>query len=465
MDPVPDLAPAPATSATVTRRLARFIESVTATELAPDVAELASLHLLDTIASIVACRDLRAGEAARTYAAAGGHGDVPILGSTDRASLLDATFASAIVAHGAEINDFCPSAFVQPGPGVVSTALCVGLDRDRTGAEVLRAIAAGYEVACRTPKAIGIDTLRAHGVACHSVGALFGVATTTGALLGFDDRHAVDLIAYCAQQASGSWQWLLDIDHLEKSFVFGGMAVHNALHAALLVEAGFTGVPDALDVDGGWLAGGLLARRDRTGMNSLVDGLGHDYQLDLVGYKRFPVGGPVQPIVQGTLDLMDGETERDIERIDVRMPGAAATFAGARMPALNARYLVALIVIDGALDFVAAQSHERFHHDEQVRALMDRIAIVHDPDQETTPRSESATITIEFASGRTRSTHVDHVRGYPSHPMDRDQVIAKARDLISRHFSATQTDEIVATVLAIAELDSVRPIVDAIARP
>lgn len=452
-------------SSTVTGRLARYIASVTATELPTEVAELATLHLLDTIASIIACRDLRAGEVARAYAVTGGSGTVPVLGTPDTASLLDATFASAIVAHGAEINDFCPSAFVQPGPGVVSTALCVGLDRDRTGTEVLRAIAAGYEIACRMPKAIGVDTLRAKGVACHSIGSLFGVAAAAGALLDFDEGQVVDLIAYCAQQASGSWQWLLDVDHLEKSFVFGGMAVHNALHAALLVEAGFTGVPDALDVDGGWLAGGLLARRDRTGMNSLVDGLGRDFQLDLVGFKRFPVGGPVQPIVQGMLEVVSGESERDISHIEVKMPGAAATFAGARMPALNARYLIAIIAIDGRLDFVAAQSHERFDHDEEVQALMERVHIVHDPTQETTPRSESATITIEFASGRTRSLHVDHVRGYPSHPMDANEVVAKARGLINRHFSATQTDEIVGTVLGIDELDGVRPIVDAITRP
>src|SRR5690606_16350738 len=119
---------------------------------------------LDTVASIVACRDLQAGEVARRYAAAQGGSGTPILGTEDTASLLDATFASAIIAHGAEINDFCPSAYVQPGPAVVSTALLLGAARDRSGTEVVRAVAAGYEVSCRLPKAIGIDVLRGSGV-------------------------------------------------------------------------------------------------------------------------------------------------------------------------------------------------------------------------------------------------------------------------------------------------------------
>jgi 2-methylcitrate dehydratase PrpD len=423
------------------------------------------LHLLDTVASVVACRDLRAGQVARAYAARAGRGDVPILGTDDRASLVDAAFASAIIAHGAEINDFCPSAFVQPGPGVVSTALCTAVDRGRSGAETIRAIAAGYEIACRTPKSIGIEALREAGIACHSIGSLFGVATASAALLRFDEDRSVDLLAYCAQQASGSWQWLLDIEHLEKSFVFGGMAVHNALHAALLVEAGFTGVPDTLDVDGGWLAGGVLAGRDDAGLDTWVDGLGDDFQLDLVGYKRYPVGGPVQPIVQGALALLADRPDRTVERIAVSMPGAASTFAAARMPALNAPYLIALIAVDGHLDFESAQSLERFRGDDAVRAVMERISISHDPAQETVPRSESATITIDFADGTHDSLHVDHVRGYPSHPLTADEVIDKARGLLGAHLDDRRVDQVVDHCLGIAALTSVEPLVAAIARP
>jgi DNA-binding IclR family transcriptional regulator len=48
--------------------------------------------------------------------------------------LPDAVFASAMTAHGAEINDFCPSAFVQPGPAVVSAGLCAAVVDKASGA-------------------------------------------------------------------------------------------------------------------------------------------------------------------------------------------------------------------------------------------------------------------------------------------------------------------------------------------
>lgn len=455
----------PPSPTTITGALASYIASAAHTSVSPEVEDLAAQHVLDTVASIVACRDLHAGEVARSYARSHGAGDVTILGTNESATLIDAAFASAIIAHGAEINDFCPSAFVQPGPGVVSTALCLAEARGRSGADVIRAVVAGYELACRMPKAIGIDALRQHGVANHGIGALFGAATAAAVMLRLDEARVAHLLSYCAQQASGSWQWMLDIDHLEKSFVFGGMGVHNGLHAALLVESGFTGVPDVFDTDAAWPAAGLLSGRDRGGMRSLTDELGTRFELPLVGFKRFPVGGPVQPTVEAMLQLIDPADRRDITGVHIAMPGAAETFANARMPALNARYIAALIAIDGQLDFAAAQSLERFHGDERVRKLMANTTVVHDPDQEMVPRSESAKVTVEFDDGSTRTVFVDHVVGYPSHPMSRDDVVAKAEGLLAEHFPLDRVAVIVDTVLTLGTADSVTPLIDAIARP
>ena len=96
---------------------------------------------------------------------------------------------------------------------------------------------------------------------------------------------------------------------------------------------------------------------------------------------------------------------------------------------------------------------------------MDRVELRHDPAQETDPRSESARVTFRCSDGSTRSTFVDHVRGYPSHPMSRDDVVEKARGLLTRTFSTSHADHVIDLTLGIADLDSVDPIIDAIAHP
>ena len=54
-------------------------------------------------------------------------------------------------------------------------------------------------------------------------------------------------LSYAAQQVSGLWSWERDTEHVEKAFDFAGMGARNGVTAALMAQAGFTGVPDVLD--------------------------------------------------------------------------------------------------------------------------------------------------------------------------------------------------------------------------
>ena len=274
----------------ITQRLARFIVSSVGADWPEDILELGRRHILDTIASIVVCGDRETARLAREFAvkqSGSVNPGAPILGTGQTASLRDAVFASAMTAHGAEINDFCPSAFVQPGPSVVSSALCVAAMDHVPGRELLRAVIAGYELSCRMPKALGINRGRRLGYSSHGYGPVFGTAATVGALKRLSEDQVNGMLSYCAEQASGSMQWLLDVGHIEKSFVFAGMPARNGLDAALLAEAGHTGVKDAFDVRGGWFKA-FMFRGDDSDYDPayLVEDLGSRFEMPLVAYKR-----------------------------------------------------------------------------------------------------------------------------------------------------------------------------------
>lgn len=413
---------------------------------------LGRLHILDTLASIVACRDLAPARLARDFAIAQS-GDArrsaaTILGTKATAALGDAAFASAMAAHGAEINDFIPSAFVQPGPAVVSVALALAEQRGLSGEAVLRAVITGYELAGRIPKALGVGNLRRAGIANHGIGPVFGAGAAAASILGLPEDRIPDLLTYCAQQAAGSWQWLLDVEHVEKSFVFAGMGARAGLSAALMVEAGFTGVRDSLDHPEGWMASKIFTGgdADRAG---LIEGLGERTELIHTAYKRYPVGGPTQPAVKGLLDLLPDLEASAVESVRIEMPGRWQAFRDAAMPALNLRYLTAIMLIDRRLDFVSAQSLERMSGDAAVHALMARVDVVHDPAQETPPgqpRTESARVIVRLKDGAVREVYVPHVVGFPSHPMTAGEVEAKALELMAPVLGAARAAEVVRAV-------------------
>jgi 2-methylcitrate dehydratase PrpD len=444
--------------------LTAYIADARGSRVPEAIRDRARLHLLDTLASIIACRDLEAAHLARRYArlASGGpHAASSILGSRERAGIIDAAFAGAMTGHGAEINDFIPSAYVQPGPSIGSALLALAEARGLNGRATLDAMIVGYELAGRIPKTIGTQNLQKAALANHGIGPVFGTGAAAACALGMTAAQVNHVLSYCAQQASGSWQWMLDVRHIEKSFVFAGMGGRNGLQAALMVEQGFTGVPDSFDVAGGWLRMAAFSGGDAN-RRYLIEDLGRRFELSETAFKRYPTGGPTQPAVEALLDLRQQVRANEVARIRIEMPGRADTFRDAAMPALNLPYLAAIIFLDGKLDFVAAQSLERMHGDPAVAAFRKRVQVIHDPAQEAapgTPRTESARVTIERHEGPTLQRFVPFVRGFPSHPMSRADLEAKVTALVEPALGASKARELIARTTAIDEASDLKPLI------
>ena len=104
----------------------------------------------------------------------------------------------------------------------------------------------------------------------------------------------------------------------------------------------------------------------------------------------------------------------------MEMPGRWDAFRNAEMPALNLRYLAAIMLIDGRLDLVAAQDKERFDNDTRVHELMKKMDVIHAPDLEVGEgevRTEPARVTLKDSKTGETKLFVPFVRGFPSHPM------------------------------------------------
>ena len=447
----------------ITPALTGYIAGARGHRIPAAIRERARLHILDTLAAIVACRPLEAAKLGRSYAAAmSPHGESPILASRQTASSVDAVFASAMTAHAAEINDFIPSAYVQPGPAIVPVALEAARLNGRTGTDLVGAVTAGYEIAGRLPKAIGTRNLYLAGLANHGVAPTFGAAAAAAPLMGLSAEQVDHMLAYCAQQASGSWQWLLDVRHVEKAFVFGGMGARNGMQAAQMAKLGFTGVPASFDNENAWFRWRAF-QGEGADHASLVEGLHEHYELSLSAMKRYPVGGPTQPAVRALLDLRKSVMPGEVESISVAMPGEAATFERANMPALNIPYLAAIIMLDGRLDFVSAQSLERQESDTTAQAFARKVTVVRDEAQETgegEDRTESARVTLVRKDGTREERYVAYVPGFPTHPLSKAEVEVKAHELVEPVLGTSQADRLVALCDGLDSAESVEPIIE-----
>ena len=442
--------------------LSKYISESQTAPIPDEIRELAKRHILDTIASIVACSQLKPAQLARDFALfnSGQTHIAHLLGTNTKTALLDAIFANALTAHGAEINDFCPSAFVQPGPPVVPTVMGIGETLAASGEQLLRAVIVGYEISCRLPKALGIRNLQDFGLSSHGVGPTFGSAAAAASILNIPQDRIGEIFAYCVQQASGSYEWLLDVDHLEKAFLFGGMPARNGAYAALLVHHGFTGVKDPFESNPGWLISCMFLGPDSDlDKQRLVHKLGEEFELPLVGYKRYPVGGPLQPGVEGLLTLIKTVNRNDITSINIKMPGGRVnSFSDAAMPALNLRYLSSVILEDGELTFKMAESRERMATD-SIRQRMETVTLIHDPEQEREPRVESALVEVTLQNGEKKQIFIEHVLGFPHYPMGHEDVHSKAMGLLVPVLGMDQSRTLTDLMWDLEKVDDIRELI------
>ena len=221
-----------------------------------------------------------------------------------------------------------------------------------------------------------------------------------------------------------------------------------------MVEAGFRGVRDSFDNPEGWLRAGAFAEGDANPAY-LIDKLGERSELPETAFKRYPVGGPTQPAVHGLLQLLPKIDREQRASVRVEMPGRWQAFRDAAMPALNLRYDARSFCSTASSTSSRRSRCERMATDAKVKALMERVTIVHDPAQEAPrgqPRTESARVIVVENSGKKHEIYVPYVVGFPSHPMSREDVEAKALELMSPRLGAARARQVVERVRSLEQL-------------
>jgi 2-methylcitrate dehydratase PrpD len=436
------------------RRLSAYVAEASHQPLLPAVVEKARQHILDTLAAMISGTRLPPGRLVIDYTAKlGGARQASVVGTRLLTSSVHAALANGMLAHADETDDSHAPSRTHPGCAVVPAALAVAESTQASGAQLIRAVVLGYDVAARVNYALDADAFAATSRSTHSVGGTFGAGAAAGALLGLDEQGARHLLSFCAQQSSGVGSHVRDPGHVEKAFDFGGMPARNGVTAATMVAAGMTGVDDVFSGERNFFE----AYAPRPTPEFLSDELGSRFEILATNIKKWPVGSPAQSALDALTGLMLDEKIKpnDVEAIEVMLPSRSArTVDNAPAPELNVQHLLALLLVDGKLSFDSIHDRDRMR-DPQVCALRTQIKLV--PSEELAhamPRRQ-AIVSIRTRDGRSLSKRTVAVRGTADNPMSQMEVEAKALDLIGGTLGMRRARAILS---AIAALETVRDV-------
>lgn len=440
--------------------LSAYIEQAGRNPLPDAITEATKHHVLDTLAAMVSGVKLLPGERAIAYVKTlGGTKEACIPGTRICTNVVNAALTGGMLAQAGETDDTHPLAGVHLGACVVPAALAMAERGHAGGTAFLRAVALGYDIGMRASLSLGGSDFSLAGHDPRTVknrgsfGGIFGSAAASASLAGFDAGQIRYVLSYTGQQASGLSNFAQDLEHIEKSFLIGGMPSRNGVFAATFVAAGWTGVNDVFSGDNNFFA----THGPNVDPEALIRGLGESYEVAKTTIKRWPVGAPVQAPLDSLHQLVTANRIKasDVEKVVVRISHLGAyTVNNRTMANISMQHLAALMLLDGTVTFASTHDQSRLQ-DPQAIELRKRIELYGDDELDRAMPVRQGIVEITLRDGRELRHHTKAVRGFAENPMTRQEVEDKCLPLMAPTLGKKRARDLVAAVWALEEVQDV----------
>jgi len=394
---------------------------------------------------------------------------VTLIGASGRATLMGCRqtvrphFAALVNGTGAvslELDEGNQYAVNHPAVHILPAALALAEEKKRSGAELLVAFIAGYEVAVRVGRATHLREA-VHPFGTH---AIVGTAAAASRSLGLNVEQTVQAMNLAAGMCIASSQTAANTGASVRNLVTG-LTNHNGLLAPLLVQAGFTAEPAALNVVFGHILG------DSFKDEGLSDDLGQEFYITRNYFKIHACSrwnhAPIEAMA-ALLARMPFKAE-DVDEIIVWTYDPATRLswndpANGYAAKHSIPYNVALRLVRGTNDLEAYS--DDVVSDPKVRAIAKRVVVHEDPKLTAMlPELRPARVEVKLRNGNTLTEYVERPRGGFDNPLTEDELIEKFRRLagmaLSDHAVAA-LEKMLAKLLDLEDVTSLSPLLQGV---
>jgi 2-methylcitrate dehydratase PrpD len=436
----------------VMAKLSTYMSNAGSRALPDQIVQETKYHILDTLAAMISGSELPPGRQALQFARAySGARSATVVASDLLGGPIEAAMVNGALAQSDETDDNYSAGGAHPGCAVVPAALALGEAFGIDGAHLLRAVTLGYDVGMRAMKTVLAGTLPD----THNVVGTFGASAAAGCVVNLNSEQMRWLLDYAAQQAgAGFAAWQRDPEHMEKAFLFGTMGARNGVTAALLIQSGWTGVGDVFSGRDNFFQS-YAPHADPAG---LIDQLGERYEVSQTIIKKWSTGGPIQSPLDALVNLRRQHPFQadQVKQIVVRLSTSAAPKVdNTQSPDLCLQYLFGVMLLDGTVSFRAAHDKARMQ-DPAILLERAKVQVIAQEELERLLPKRVAVVEITLADGTHLSERNDTVRGTPEDPMSKEEIIAKARDLITPVLGTEKCTNLIEKVFGLEQIKDVR---------
>lgn len=414
----------------LTRALGAFVANLDAKNIPAEAFRIARMGLIDCVGVMIAGRDDDAPQILRRSLLSGSSttGEASLYFSTLRAPAPEAAWINGTAAHALDFDDV--SLRGHPSTVLVPAIMAEAEARGASGAEILTAYVAGYEV---WAELIRRESGMLHSKGWHPTGVMgaVGAAAACAKLHGLDAERTTMAIALGASQSSGL---MANFGTMTKPF-HAGRSAHAGLMAARLAKAGFTASPDALEHPQGFLA--AVSQHGETDRESpCTAGAPFRILTEGLSIKKFPACYCTHRAIDGALTLVRENSfpHTDVAKVEVHISDRFATILRNARPQtgleakFSMQFAMAASIIAGRVGL--PELTDRFVQRADVQALMQRVTVItnqdYDPESPSGSRFDQVIVTLNSGQVIT-GPEVKRARGHASIPLSDGELFEKFR--------------------------------------
>lgn len=437
-----------------TAQLAEFAANLRFDAIPAPVLRKAEELLVDWFGSVLAGHGARPVESITRFALAMGPQavagcDTPPAGASEliaqraRSSPYLAAMANAAASHVAEQDDVHNGSVFHPATVVFPAALAVAQAIGASGAQLLTASVAGYEVGIRVGEFLG----RSHYKVFHTTGTAgtLAAAAAVGNLLALDPAQMQHAFGSAGTQAAGLWEFLRT--GADSKQLHTAHAAATGLMAAYLAQDGFTGAAQILEGPQG-MAAGMSSDADPA---KLTDRLGTRWATLETSFKYHACCRHTHPAADALLQVMQAHhlQAQDLARVVTHVHQGAIDVLGpvlrpttVHQSKFSMGTVLALVARFGQAGLTEFAQH---FQDSATVALRDRVQMELDAEVDGAyPQRWIGKVTVYTTDGRVLQGRVDEPKGDPGNTLSRAEIEVKALRLAAFSGAATARETQVA---------------------
>jgi 2-methylcitrate dehydratase PrpD len=273
---------------TATASLARFTSGLSLGDVPPPVVRAVKRLVLDHLGCALGGSRTPLAQAATEVAVADGGSAATVIDTPRRAAPGPAAFANAMAANALDYDD--TGATGHPGATLIPAALALAEAEGRSGAELLAAVVAGYEVWAHILAGVQPSWERRVQVYGSGVIQTFGAAAACARLLGLGPEETLWTFGLAGAFAPLPHEAKFGWDEDQLSWVKDNVAwpAEGGVRAARLAARRFRATRTILDGDRGlW----RMLGSDRCDLDRMARGLGTEWELLGISLKPYPCCG------------------------------------------------------------------------------------------------------------------------------------------------------------------------------